>query len=413
VDSTVYALVGAGFLMAALLPSLTRNLPVSMPLAFFALGIMVFWLPLPLPELDVHQHRAWIERFAEITVILSLTGVGLSLSRRPGLRTWATTWRLLVVAMPLTIAGVAALGWWAGLTAASALLLGAALAPTDPVLAGDVQVEGPDAGKEDEVRFALSSEAGLNDALAFPFVWLSILVADHGLAPDQWIAQWLLLDVLWKGVAGLVVGVAVGRALGWLAFRVPHRRLRLAEQSEGFVILAATFLAYGAAELVHAYGFLAVFVAAVTHRRTETDTEFHVELVAFGEQIERLLIVLVLLILGGQVVSGALAPLTVADVLIVVALLFVVRPAAGLASLIGQRLPSRERLAIAFFGIRGVGSVYYLAFGLGTATFADSERLWAIVILAISLSVVIFGLLATPTLAWIDTRRSQRVGMSG
>jgi NhaP-type Na+/H+ or K+/H+ antiporter len=356
----------------------------------------------------VYQHRAWIERFAEITVILSLTGVGLSLSRRPGLHTWATTWRLLAIAMPLTIAGVAALGLWVGLTVASALLLGAVLAPTDPVLASDVQVEGPGVGCEDEVRFGLSSEAGLNDALAFPFVLFAVLVADHGIAPRGWIAEWLLLDVLWKVAAGLVVGVAVGKVLSWLAFRVPHRRLRLAEQSEGFVILAATFLAYGVAELVHAYGFLAVFVAAVTHRRAESDTAFHFELVAFGEQIERLLIVLVLLVLGGQVVSGALEPLTVADVIVVVALLFVIRPAAGLIALVGGRATHRERIVIAFFGVRGVGSIYYLAFALGVATFADPERLWAIVILTISMSVVIFGLLATPTLAWLDARAARR-----
>jgi NhaP-type Na+/H+ or K+/H+ antiporter len=354
-----------------------------------------------------------IERAAEITVILSLAGVGLSISRPPGLRSWQSTWRLLAVAMPLTIAGVALLGAWVGLAASSALLLGAVLAPTDPVLASDVQVEGPDDDDQDEVRFALTSEAGLNDALAFPFVWLAILVAEKGIHPEGWLAEWLLVEVGWKLAAALVVGVIVGRGLGWLAFRVPHRRLRLAEEPEGFVILAATFLAYGVAELVHAYGFLAVFVAATAHRRSEADAEYHVQLVAFGEQIERLLIVLVLVLLGGQVVGGALAPLTTPDVLLVVALLLVVRPVAAWVAQLGGPAGRRERLVIAFFGVRGVGSIYYLAFGLGAATFADPERLWAIVILAISLSVVIFGLLATPTLAWIDTRRSQRVGVSG
>ncbi|MCZ3386439.1 MAG: cation:proton antiporter [Actinomycetia bacterium] len=415
-DSTIYALVGAGFLLAALLPSLTRNLPVSLPLAFLGLGLVLFWLPLSLPVPDVDRDRRWIEHIAEITVILSLAGVGLSLNRRPGLHRWGSTWRLLAVAMPLTIVGVAAVGLWAGLGTASALLLGAVLAPTDPVLASDVQVDGPDGGSEDEVRFALTSEAGLNDALAFPFVWLAILVADHGLDPREWLVEWLVVEVLWKIGAGLIVGLIVGRAFGWLAFRVPHRRIRLAEQSDGFVILAATFLAYGIAELAHAYGFLAVFVAALTHRRHETDAEYHVELVAFGEQIERLLIVLVLVMLGGLIANGALAPLTFVDVLLVLALLLVVRPGAALLALLGGRTRRSERFVIAVFGVRGVGSIYYLAFGLGAASFADSDRLWAIVLLSITMSVVVFGLLATPTLAWLealDVRRGRNRALGG
>ena len=407
-DSTLYTVVGVAFLLAAMLPSLTRNLPISLPLAFFALGLAVFWLPLPLPLPDLVDDRVWVERFAEVTVILSLAGVGLSLNRRPGWDRWGSTWRLLAIAMPLTIAGVAVLGLWAGLAASSALLLGAALAPTDPVLASDVQVEGPDADREDEVRFALTSEAGLNDALAFPFVGLAVLVAEHGVTPSGWIAEWVLVDVLWKVGAGLVVGLVVGRALGWLAFHAPHSRVRLAEQAEGFVILAATFLAYGVAELAHAYGFLAVFVAAVTHRRSEAEAEYHGQLVAFGEQIERLLIVVVLVLLGGQIVGGALAALTIMDAVLVALLILVVRPAAAYLSLLGGRAARRERVVIAAFGVRGVGSIYYLAFALGVASFADSDRLWAIVILAIATSVVLFGVLATPVLRWLDARTPAR-----
>ena len=316
-----------------------------------------------------------------------------------------STWRLLAIAMPLTIAGVALLGTWAGLPIASALLLGAALAPTDPVLAGDIQVAGPDADTEDEARFALTSEAGLNDSLAFPFVWLAILVADKGTNPSNWLAEWLAVDVGWRVAGGLAIGLLVGRALGWLAFEVPHRRVRLADRAEGFVILAATFLAYGLAEVAHAYGFLAVFVAALTHRRVEKESDYHVELVAFGEQIERLLIVVMLVLLGGVIASGALSAVTVRDALVVAALILVVRPAVAYLALIGVAADAKERAIIAFFGIRGVGSVYYLAFALGAASFADSDRLWGIVVLAITVSVVLFGLLATPTVKWLDRRQ--------
>jgi NhaP-type Na+/H+ or K+/H+ antiporter len=158
----------------------------------------------------------------------------------------------------VTIAAVALLGWWwAGLVPAAALLLGAALAPTDPVLASDVQVGEPtdEEDSEDEVRFALTSEAGLNDGLAFPFVNAAIAMAlDAG---GGWFGEWLARDVLYKCAAGILGGLLVGKMLGRLFFRAKRHSLRLSRHSEGFLALAATFLAYGLVELAGGYGFLA------------------------------------------------------------------------------------------------------------------------------------------------------------
>ena len=169
--------------------------------------------------------------------------------------------------MPLSIAAVAVLGWVGlGLGAASALLLAAALAPTDPVLATEVQVSEPvdDENADDEVRFALTSEAGLNDGLAFPFTYAAIAISMVGLAPSGWFTDWFLIDVLWRITMGVIAGIGTGWLLGKLFFSTRLSGNKVVDQAEGFVAIAAIFLAYGIAETAEGYGFIAVFVCAVT-----------------------------------------------------------------------------------------------------------------------------------------------------
>jgi NhaP-type Na+/H+ or K+/H+ antiporter len=303
-----FALVGLGALMAALLPRLLANRPLSMPIVFLALGVAVFAVFPDLPDPDPLAHPAAAEHLTEIGVIVALMGAGLKLDRPLGRRSWSSTWRLLAIAMPLTIAATALLGWWwAGLVPAAALLLGSSLAPTDPVLASDVQVGDPGghAEGEDEVRFALTSEAGLNDALAFPFVYAAIAMAAAGTGLAGWIGDWALQDVLVKLAVGVVGGIVVGRALGALFFRSRSEKWYLASQAEGFVALAATFLAYGLTEVAGGYGFLAVFLCARSLRATERGHEYHQVLHDFVEQIERLLTVLLLVLFGGTVGARA------------------------------------------------------------------------------------------------------------
>src|SRR5215203_5476753 len=179
-----------------------------MPIAFLGLGMLVFALPLGLPAPDPVAHPAVTEHLTEFGVIVALMGAGLKLDRRVGLRRWSSTWRLLAITMPLSIAAVALLGWWfAGLVPAAAVLVAAALAPTDPVLASDVQVGEPtdDEDSEDEVRFALTSEAGLNDGLAFPFTYLAIAMVTAGsTSTGVWLGRWFAVDVLYKLAVGLL-----------------------------------------------------------------------------------------------------------------------------------------------------------------------------------------------------------------
>jgi len=406
-----FAVIGIGALLAALLPRLLATRPISVPIVFVALGALLGLAP-GLPRLDPLQESGFIEHLTEVTVIIALMGAGLGLDRPPGWRRWSTTWRLLGITMPLTIAAIAVLGVSVlGLGAAAAVLLGAALAPTDPVLAGEVQVGEPATEElddldeaEDEVRFGLTSEAGLNDALAFPFVYAAIAMAEKGADPSGWIGEWLAVEVVYKLAAGMLGGLAVGWLLGRLFFSSRRKVLRLSDHSEGFVAVAATFLAYGLTEVIQGYGFLAVFVAAVTIRGSERFHGYHLVLHGFIEQIERLLTVLVLLLLGAGAVGGMMDSVGWRDLLVVALVLLVIRPLAGWIGLLGSCGTRPQRVAMSFFGVRGIGSIYYVAYALGAAAFTDADEVFAVVGMVVIASVVLHGVTAGPVMARLDGR---------
>jgi NhaP-type Na+/H+ or K+/H+ antiporter len=402
------ALVGVALLGAAWLPHLLKRHPLTFPIVYLLLGAGLYALPWPLPPADPIRFPLVAERLTELAVLVALTGVGLRIDTRFGWRRWAITWRLLGITMPLTILAGLWLGQaWLGYGTAAALLLGAVLAPTDPVLASDVQVHPPGEGGEDPVRFALTSEAGLNDGLAFPFVWLAVALALAAAGePMDW-GRWLALDVMWRGLGGVVIGAVLGYALMHLIFR-SERRPTLANSSDGLTALAITLLVYGVAELCHAYGFLAVFVAALVIRQQERDHAYHATLDLFAHQCEKLLMALLLLLLGGAVTSGILAGLSWREVVFALVFVLLVRPLAGWLGLLGTSLSSRDRWTIAVFGVRGIGSLYYLAFATHHADFADPEALWAVVCLVVVLSILLHGLSAQDVMERLDRRRRDR-----
>ncbi|MEX2550904.1 MAG: cation:proton antiporter [Nitriliruptoraceae bacterium] len=418
----VLTIIGLLALAAVVLPLLLRDRLISFPVAVIGVGML---LPSVSEDglFDPVTHGFAAEHLAEFAVIVALTGLGLSIDRRISWRGWMSTWRLLAITMPLSIAAAAWLGWWVvGLAPAAAVLFGAAFAPTDPVLAADVQTGPPTTGdahadEPDEVRFGLTSESSLNDGLAFPFVNLAILLAAVTRAPSDWFWHWLRVDVGYKVAGGVLFGWLIGKALGWLTIRLVGRRGHPGMLSEGeglapaVMALAFTLVSFGITEVLGAYGFIAVFVTAYVVRDTERVNAVHDHLHEGAEQLELFAMSVVLLALGAAFVDGLAAAVTVEMVLLALLLILIVRPVAGWLGLLGyQRASAPERAMIAFFGIRGLGALYYLAYGLNHAEVADPTALWALTAVVIFTSLVIHGLTARPAMRWLDSHRAREIG---
>ncbi len=410
-------LAGTALLGTFVIPGLIRDKLVSLPIIYVAFGFAIFNLPLDLPLMnpeDARLDRQLMEYITEFIVIVSLAATGLKLDRDPSLKNWSSGLFMLGIAMPLTIAAVAFLGWWwVGLAPASAVLLGAVLAPTDPVLAANVQVGPPNEDMpEDDVRFGLTLEAGLNDGLAFPFVYLAIALVD---ATDvgATVLEWAWWDFGYRIGMGTLMGYVIGRGLAWLFYRFKQKmsEVRDTEIEAGFFILASTLLTYALTELVEGYGFLAVFVAAVVSRRSadkdldveETKAD-QLESYEAAEQVEQAVLGIFLIAFGGIIATGGLYDLTLNGALVGVALIILIRPVAGLISFLPSSLPWVEKVAISYFGIRGVGSLYYLAYAHNSEAFPSIDGVWSIVNFTMLVSIFLHGLSVKPFMRWVDRR---------
>ncbi|WP_232702437.1 cation:proton antiporter [Halobacterium wangiae] len=425
--------VGIALLGTAILPRLLEHRPLSFPIVYMTTGFLLFAFLPGTPTLEPVENAHLTERLTELVVIISLMGAGLKLDRPFSLRSWSSTWRLLVVALPLTAALVAVLAWGVlGLLPATAILLGAVVSPTDPVLASGIEAGAPLTEIEEEqdpshrwgsVRFALTSEAGLNDGLAFPLTNLAIAVAGASLlAPEEWLADWLLVDVGYKIVVGTLIGYAIGHLMARLLFRIPATKSvaelmgRGEEVMAGVEALATTLIAYGVTEQLHGYGFIAVFVAALALRHAEWEHDYYVELHDFAVLAERLLMATVLVLFGGAIAGGLLAPLTVGGALVGLALLLVIRPVVGILSLVGTSASWPERIVVGAFGIRGIGSFYYLSHALAESSFQEIElvvaanQLWAIVGFVVLSSIVVHGISSSAVMDALDRWKEQGGG---
>lgn len=388
------AVLGAGVIVAYWLPRFFsgREPAASGLLILIGFAAFSFFPAMPRALSPIANPGIW-EHAAEFAVIVSLFGTGLRIDNLSSYAQWRPTARLLLILMPITIFGVATLGWaFAGMTWAGGLLLGAVLAPTDPVLASDVQVGPPTEGGEHPVRFTLTTEAGLNDGLAFPFVYLALLMAAQGLDPAQWGLEWFLRDVLYRISVGALAGAALGWLLGRVLFVLPKGN-PLADTGTGVVALAGVIMCYGATELVEGYGFIAVFVAGLVLRRAEAQHEFHGRLHGFNEAIEHAVTAALLICIGAALPT--LWPyLDWSYMAIGLALIFLIRPLGGLLALMGTDFKLREKMVVAAYGIRGIGSIYYLGYATSHADFDNAKELWAAAAFIILVSSVVHGLTA-------------------
>ena len=360
--------------------------------------------------LDPVHNSKLLERLTEAAVVFALFATGLSLDRRLAWREWATTARLLALAMPLTIGAVTVFAIVVmGLSPAAALLLGAILAPTDPVLAGDIGVGPPGEEDEHEPNFSLTSEAGLNDGLAFPFVLLAVLMAEG--ASGEKVMEWLAVDVVYAIAGGVIAGAVVGRLAAASVKKLRDRGL-LAPSLDGYHAIATTMFIYGAAEVVGVYGFVAVFVGGLAFRRYERDHEANANVHNGAEQAEKLLELASVLMLGSMLTLAGLATPGWEGWLLAVTLIVAIRPASCLIALIGSKLDRpNERAFVSWFGVRGIGSLYYLAFAVSLGVLPAGEQslvIWTTVACVV-LSIVVHGVTAGPSLSRLMARQRGEV----
>jgi NhaP-type Na+/H+ or K+/H+ antiporter len=415
-----FVITGTLLIGMALAGSVLKRLPLTASMFYLGAGALLGPWGAGLLRVDVIEDARLLERLTEVAVIVSLftAGLKLRLPMRDG--RWRAPVLLATAAMVLTVAGVAAVGVNCGLDVGAAILLGAVLAPTDPVLASDVQV----AHERDAepVRFSLTGEAGLNDGSAFPFVMLGLgLVGAHPLGANGW--RWLTVDVVWAVPAGLAVGTLCGAAVGKLVLYL-RRVHREAIGLDEFLALGLIALSYGLAVLLHAYGFLAVFAAGLSVRRIErqesrsaapsqVDAAAPPEdqatdpgaapaymakaVLAFNEQLERLGEFAVVLVIGALLAGmESLAP----GAWIAAAIFVFIRPLATLLTLARETMSHPQRAFIAWFGVRGVSSLYYLAFALTHGLHGpDARALADAALLVVATSIVVHGVSVTPLMS--------------
>jgi len=430
--STVWFVIAGVLLIGmALAGTVLKRLPLTASMFYLAAGALLGPWGAGLLHFDAVDDTARLERLAEIAVIVSLFTAGLKLRLPISDRRWRAAILLATVAMVITIGGVAAFAVAvAGLPLGAAVLLGALLAPTDPVLASDVHVQHEH--DAEPVRLSLTGEAGLNDGTAFPFVMLGFgLMGTHDVGAFGW--RWLTIDLAWAVVAGLGVGTLCGAGIGKLVLYL-RRVHREAVGLDEFLALGLIALSYGIAVLLNAYGFLAVFAAGLSVRRIErqqsgvappadvaragrsaeeqaTDPNtapayMAGAVLAFNEQLERLGELAVVLIVGAMLAGiEAAGP----GVVLALGLFVVVRPLATVLTLWRTRLSRSQRAFIAWFGVRGVGSVYYLAYALSHGVPAETARVLVdITLVVVAASVVLHGVSVTPLTQRYSARARRR-----
>ncbi len=429
-----YWFLVAGFVLTlmALAGTLVKRLPLSAAQLYLLVGLGIGPLGLGLLVIDPIEQAATLERLAEVAVILSLFAAGLKLRTPLHDGRWKLPLRLATVSMALTVGLVALAGVvLLGLPLGAAVLLGAVLAPTDPVLASDVQIENPD--DRDRLRFSLTGEAGFNDGAAFPFVMLGLgLLGLHELGEYGW--RWVAVDVVWAVIGGIGVGAVLGLAVGRLVVYL-RREHEEAVGLDDFLALGLVALSYGLALFAHTYAFLAVFAAGLALRFEErrhtgdkpteevesTAREGRAEEVAvdaeaapaymasavlgFAEQLERIGGVALVILVGALLTYADWG----SDALLFTGVLFVViRPVSVWLGLLGSATTGLQRELIAWFGIRGIGSIYYLMYAENHGVYdLFSGRILSIVLLVIAISVTVHGLSVTPIMAWYS-KRSKR-----
>jgi sodium/hydrogen antiporter len=394
-DEYMLALVGFGVALFAAIGALShqQERAFSASIIYLGLGLVaaVGLSLLGVPPLDHSADAKLIEHVTEVALVIAVFSTGIAIERRVSWHGWRSVAGLICVVMPLSIAAVAAFGYYVmDLSLGAAIILGALLCPTDPVLAGDVGVGPPGDTFEDEPRFNLGTEAALNDGLASPFVLLGMFVAGEG--GSAWLPEWLAADVLYATPVAAVLGAVGGYLMGGLAVRLRNADM-LDRRLDYYFAIPTVLVIYGAAEVAGAYGLVAAFTGGLAFRRYEFGHEHNRHVHEGAEVVEKFGELVVILLLGSMITLSGLEVPGVAGWLLVPLLLFVIRPGLVMLLFARSRMTLGERVFVSWFGVRGVAAIYYVALviGAGVLTSAEEEIVFWTAAACVTVSIVLHG----------------------
>ncbi len=400
--------LGLAISLMSFIPIYADKLKIShvIPMLFFGMLLYLFKAPLPWPDPLWNFQSAKI--ITEIIVIISLMVAGLKVGTRFTFKHWKIPFRLVSVTMLLSMVSVYLIAfYWLNLNGAVSLLLASVLAPTDPVLASELQLENHqniNKEKETSLRFALTGEAGINDGLAFPFVYVAILWSQSSHFQNLDFVKILSYYFMYKIIVGILIGGCLGLLISYILSK--HTKHQQKQITNGFLALALTFFSYGLAELASSYGFLSVFATGVALQYFErhAHTKPKSSLLNFIESTEKLTSLLWIIFFGGAIVSGILSYTDWKGILFSLVFVLLVRPLTGMLALLKTKLQWKKRLAISFFGIKGIGSFFYLSFAIINGHFKGYESLFGIVSYTVLFSIIIHGMFSIRAVAYFNKK---------
>ena len=429
-----FLLVGGLLLARGLTATMLKRLPVTPAIIYLAVGLLVGPTVLNVFHFNPLKESALLEVLTEVVVLISLFSAGIKMPVPVSFARWRAPILLATVSMTVSVGLVAAFAYYfLGLPIGAGILLGAILAPTDPVLATDVQIRHP--GDRDQLRFTLTCEAGMNDGSAFPFVMLGLgLLGLHDLGELG--LRWAMVDVLWATLAGIAIGIVSGAALGHLGWKL-RRKPNEHTLMDDFLGLGLIGMVYGLSVLVSAWGFLAVFFAAVALRQTELKLSGAVQdstsqpqsapieaeganasqdseppstvsggSLIFKEHLERLSELVLVLLIGGSLFVDSWSWQAVG---LAMFLFLVVRPVSVLSGLVGTRTSWPIRGMVGWFGVRGIGSLYYLMYAIQHGVPEElGLELIQLTLIAVTLSIIFHGTSVKPLMGYFWRSRKRQ-----
>ena len=429
-----FLLVGGLLLARGLTATMLKRLPVTPAIIYLAVGLLVGPTVMNVFHFNPLKESALLEVLTEVVVLISLFSAGIKMPVPVSFARWRAPILLATVSMTVSVGLVAAFAYYfLGLPIGAGILLGAILAPTDPVLATDVQIRHP--GDRDQLRFTLTCEAGMNDGSAFPFVMLGLgLLGLHDLGELG--LRWAMVDVLWATLAGIAIGIVSGAALGHLGWKL-RRKPNEHTLMDDFLGLGLIGMVYGLSVLVSAWGFLAVFFAAVALRQTELKLSGAVQdstsqpqsapieaeganasqdseppstvsggSLIFKEHLERLSELVLVLLIGGSLFVDSWSWQAVG---LAMFLFLVVRPVSVLSGLVGTRTSWPIRGMVGWFGVRGIGSLYYLMYAIQHGLPEElGLELIQLTLIAVTLSIIFHGTSVKPLMGYFWRSRKRQ-----